>query len=218
MPVGNDVVDLRDPANQPSAIHPRFDERVFSDAELDRLVALEALDRHRLRWTLWAARESAYKHLAQEEPGVPFRPAEMTVHLAGRVPGRSSGRVEGNGLVVEIRADCRTDRVHVVTLGDSGIQPECAVRRIENVGIDDASAAVRRLAVQTVARTLDRAPEDLRIVAPPATAPDRAPRALHRDDVLPVDLSISHDGDWIACAVAPVRARVSLRRGPAEAR
>lgn len=218
MPVGNDVVDLQDPANQPSAIHPRFDERVFSNAELDRLGALDALDGHRLRWTLWAARESVYKHLAQAEPGAPFRPAEMTVRLAGRVPGRPSGRVEWNDHVVRIRADCRTDRVHVVTLGDSGIQPVCTVRRIGNVGIDTASAAGRRLAAETVARTLDRAPGDLRIVTPPTTAPDRAPRALHRGDVLPVDLSISHDGDWIACAVSPVRARVSLRRDPAEAR
>jgi phosphopantetheinyl transferase (holo-ACP synthase) len=55
--VGNDVVDLRDPENQPEAIHPRFDDRVFTWAERARILA--AGSPHRMRWVLWAAKESA---------------------------------------------------------------------------------------------------------------------------------------------------------------
>ena len=223
MPVGNDVVDLQDPANQPSAIHPRFDERVFSDRELRRLGGVDELERHRLRWTLWAARESAYKYLAQREPDTPFRPAEMRVRLTGPLSGRPVGRVEWREHAVEVQADCRPDRVHVVTLA-GGVPPACAVWRIVEASVEDAgvggaatdprsiSAATRVLAGRTVARELGLRGADVRVVTPPAGKVDPAPHALHGGSALPVELSLSHDGAWIACAV------LSRRRGPAAAR
>ena len=223
MPVGNDVVDLQDPANQPSAIHPRFDERIFSPRELRRLDQLDELERHRLRWTLWAARESAYKFLAQREPDTPFRPAEMTVRLAGPLPERPVGRVEWREHAVDVQADCRPHRVHVVTLAD-GVLPACALWRIvrpAGAGAGAAgsapdpqsiSAAMRVLAGRIVARELGLRGADIRVVTPPPGQVDPAPHALHAGSALPVDLSLSHDGEWIACAV------FSRRTGPAAAR
>ncbi len=223
MPVGNDVVDLQDPANQPSAIHPRFDERVFSDEELRRLEALDGLGRHRLRWTLWAARESAYKHILQQEAGIPFRPGEMSVRLDDPAAGQLPGRVEWNEREIEVRADCRADRVHVVTLAADGRAPARDLRRISGDAGGDAegpraktdphavSAAVRLLAAGTVARVLGLAAADVRVVAPSPKDGRVAPRALRAGEPLPVDLSMSHDGDWIASAV------VSSRRGLADA-
>lgn len=227
MPVGNDVVDLQDPANQPSAIHPRFDERIFSRRELLRLGEVDELDGHRLRWTLWAARESVYKYLAQREPDTPFRPAEMTVRLAGPLPGHAVGLVEWRDHAIDVRADCRPDRVHVVTL--AGASPVCALRRIPETSNDAEGAAgpatdpraistaARALAADTVARVLDLPPGDVRVGAAGSARPSgkrafRVPRAFRGEDVLPAELSISHDGGWIACAV------VSLRRGPGAAR
>ncbi|MFW6084532.1 MAG: 4'-phosphopantetheinyl transferase superfamily protein [Gemmatimonadota bacterium] len=221
MPVGNDVVDLRDPDNQPSAIHPRFDERVFRDRELRRLDELDAPAAHRLRWTMWAAKESAYKYIAQRKPGTPFRPGQMTVHPAAAPPGRRAARVEWAGGEVEVRIDSRPDRVHAATVADDGSAPICALRRIAGATSPEAdapfpeadphalSAATRVLAARTVARLLGlRAPE-IRIAAPPAGARPVAPRALRAGETLPVELSLSHDGAWIACAV------VSLGRAPA---
>lgn len=232
MPVGNDVVDLQGPANQASTIHPRFDQRVFGDEELRRLEALGVRARHRLRWTLWAARESAYKWLAQREPGTPFRPTEMTVRLDGPLPGSPSGRVEWKGREIGVQVDCRPDRVHVVTLAEDGTAPVSALRRLASPAEDPASgdtspprpdpsavsAAARVLAAGTVARTLDLRPADVRIATAPRRAIGRSdsegsgPRAFRAGEALAVDLSISHDGDWIACAV------LSLRRDPAAAR
>lgn len=219
MPVGNDVVDLRDPANQPSAIHARFDERVFPDAEILRLDALGAEARHHLRWTLWAARESAYKCLAQREPCTPFRPREMSVGLEGPLPGQPSGRVEWRGRELEIHVDCRAGRVHVVALepGEAvPVAPVSALRRIALPSEPDphtVSAAARVLAATTVARSLGVSASGVRITTLPPTASGRAgPGALLDGQPLPVDLSISHDGGWIACAV------LNLRRGPAVAR
>ena len=70
MLVGNDVVDLHDPQSQPEALHPRFDARVFSLGEREALGASSSP--HSLRWSLWAAKESAYKlakKLDEDRPG-----------------------------------------------------------------------------------------------------------------------------------------------------
>ena len=77
MLVGNDVVDLRDPESRPEAIHNRFDARVFTSDERKALSASAAA--HELRWTLWAAKESAYKVAKKLDPTVRFLPRDFVV-------------------------------------------------------------------------------------------------------------------------------------------
>jgi len=79
--VGNDVVDLRDPENQPGAIHPRFDERVFTPVERARLT--DEATAHRTRWLMWAAKESAFKVARKLDPGVRFLPRRFRVDFEG---------------------------------------------------------------------------------------------------------------------------------------
>ena len=74
------------------------------------------------------------------------------------------------------------------------------------------SAATRVLAGRVVARECGLRSVDIRIVTPPEGKVDPAPHALHAGELLPVELSLSHDGAWIACAV------VSRRTGPDDAR
>ena len=85
--VGNDVVDLRDPESAPETLHPRFDTRVFSEAERAAIAA--SPDAARLRWKLWAAKEAAYKLARKISPTTIFAPARFEVALGdvGRVIG-----------------------------------------------------------------------------------------------------------------------------------
>ena len=80
MPVGNDVVDLRHPLCQPDAIHPRFDSRAFSAREIALLVATQKA--HQMRWSLWAAKESAFKALRKLDSQVRFIPRDFEVRLS----------------------------------------------------------------------------------------------------------------------------------------
>ncbi len=64
--IGNDVVDLADPEATEKGLNPRFDERVFSFIERRQLGASK--ERHLLRWTMWAAKESAYKLAKRSDP------------------------------------------------------------------------------------------------------------------------------------------------------
>ena len=202
MPVGNDVVDLRDPDNQPAAIHQRFDLRAFGETELDLLAATSGVEtRHRLRWTLWAAKESALKYLRQIDPDLPFRPRDFTVSLAAPAGGRVAHREAELDLVLDVTPA----RIHAVAVDSAGDRA-AAARRVAKIGDErpappgEASKEVRRLAAREVGRLLGLPAMAIEVRARARSAP----RARHRGKVLPVDLSLSHDGAWIACAVVSV--------------
>lgn len=199
MPVGNDVVDLRDPDNQPAALHPRFDRRVFGRDERDALAAAPDADtRHRLRWTMWAAKESALKHLRQVEPALPFHPREFVVRLTSS----ETGRVTHRGTELAVTLDATPARVHAVTAGPPGTG-SAGADAVARIGIArsksaaDASAEVRRFAAHEIGRLLDVRPAEIAIDG----SAHSAPRARCKGEPLPVDLSLSHDGDWLAWAV-----------------
>ena len=204
MLVGNDVVDLRDPENQPEAIHTRFDLRVFGGGERARI--LDAKSPHRMRWALWAAKESAYKVARKMDPRVYFSPREFAV----RLPRWEWGPHEA--LVAEVlhaagrfhvRLRGTDEWVHAVASTTGGGVETAGwdlrlVERAEAHGLIrfDPSARVRQLARSALASALSIVPSDIVIAA----AAKRAPRAWWRGRRLAVDLSMSHHGRFVACA------------------
>lgn len=245
MPVGNDVVDLTDPDNLPSAVHPRFDSRVFTEAER-RLLAAEpdaGSDRHRVRWTLWAAKEAALKCLRQVEPSAPFRPRELEVSLAA--PGADAAgavgaaRVRRGGREWRVTVDATAERVHAiavpaepdgVTSGGGRLSgarrvPEAAAAEEASAAGEDRDAGAGRDAAEIsavahadAARATERLlglPGGAVEVRPGDAATGGAPRAFVGDRVLPVEVSLSDDGRWAAFAVQS--RGISPRTGPGAA-
>ncbi|MGB5302419.1 MAG: 4'-phosphopantetheinyl transferase superfamily protein [Gemmatimonadota bacterium] len=204
MLVGNDVVDLRDPENQPEAIHSRFDARVFTWNERARILAADSP--HRMRWALWAAKESAYKVARKLDSRVYFSPRAFTV----RIPG---GETEGpHPYLAEVShplgqfqvcLEATNEWVHAVaSVSGTGVAKANwqlrsmgreAARRLPGV---EASARVRKLARSAIASALSAVPSDIVIAA----AAKRVPRVTWRGQRLPVDLSLSHHGRFVACA------------------
>ncbi len=204
MLIGNDVVDLRDPENQPGAIHPRFDERVFTSAERARLTT-EATT-HRTRWLMWAAKESAFKVARKLDLGVRFLPRRFHVQLEGNrwavvrhVVGRFHVSFSG--------AD---DWVHAIATYSDGHGVEASrrlsaiVERVQRGGsaAAHASARVRAMARSAIGSALSIGPPEIEI----ATVA-KVPVALWRKSPLPVDLSLSHHGRFLACALSSSRLR-----------
>ena len=190
---------MRVPHNQPAALHPRFDRRVLADEERALLAAASDTEtRHRLRWTMWAAKESAFKYLRQTEPGLPFHPREFAVHL----DSSTLGRVTHHGTELGVALDVTPARAHAVTIGapGSGTDGSKAVAHTGTARAQspaDASAEVRRLAAREVGRLLDVRPGLIEIDGSARSAP-----RAHRDgELLPVELSLSHDEAWLAWAV-----------------
>jgi len=192
--VGNDVVYLHDPESQPEALHPRFDARVFSSGEREALGTSGSP--HSLRWSFWAAKESAYKVAKKLNAAVRFMPRDFLVRPVA----------EGWALVLhetgsfEVRLERTDEWVHAVATPTSanGLSTHRSVGAgIEPLGAPgaDASRTVRELARADLSSRMNLPPRLVRIAA------DRGiPVALWRNLRLPVDLSLSHDGRFVAWA------------------
>ena len=204
MLVGNDVVDLRDPENQPAAIHPRFDERVFTRDERARVVA--AASPHWMRWALWAAKESAYKVARKVDPRVVFSPRAFVVCAPGELIGARHaliGDVSHAVGLFQVWLEGTDEWIHAVaSTPGSGVAKagrelrslgRAAARRMPGL---EASTRVRQLARSALASTLAIAPSDIVIAA----AAKQVPRAWWRGRRLAIDFSFSHHGRFVACA------------------
>ena len=222
MLVGNDIVDLHDPWSQPDKIHPRFDSRAFTPAERARIRASRSA--HRLRWSLWAAKESAFKVARKLDGGVRFLPREFAVRMLGDGRAAVSHRVGGFGVWFE-RADAWLHAVAVpMTPGRPGPVREAPVGsaevrgcvseaaplgvgarigRVEQEGRDSAvrndgpSARVREVARTAVGSLMNVAPTEIEILTDQGI-----PALQRRGERLPLDLSLSHHGRFVACAWA----------------
>lgn len=194
--VGNDVVDLRDPESRPDSLHPRFDTRVFTERE--RATIEGSRDAARTRWKLWAAKEAAYKLARKLEPTTVFSPPRFEVTLADDVV------VEHGPLRIVVEFGEHADALHAVaSLGDASrrlqgwrrLAPdECA-----SADPEMPSRAVRALLCEELARELDV----------PVTSLDvrkrgRVPFVWLDGEPAPIDLSLSHHGEWLgfACELA----------------
>jgi phosphopantetheinyl transferase (holo-ACP synthase) len=190
LPVGNDVVDLRDPESQPAAIHPRFDSRVFTADELRLLDAASPAARHALRWTLWAAKESTFKLLRQHDESIPFHPRAFAVELTGD----DSAVVTAEGTIFYVSLDVTEERVHAVCSPQADDRPPSAVDQADDRPVGrEASRRVRASAARAVGERLGVEARDIVIEG-------RIPRVLTNGRRLPVDLSLSHHGRFLAHA------------------
>ena len=200
MLVGNDVVDLDYAESQHEALHPRFDERVFTIEEREALCASASVKS--LRWTLWAAKESAYKVAKKLDPTVRFRWRKFVVceiRPGHAVVSHETGAFD----VLFDRADQWVHAVATLSSNDTGscentsLPAPPAVWGIHSLEAPDAdpSRTVRRWARRALGERTGLPPGEVRIGSRCGI-----PVALWRNGRLPVDLSLSHHGRFVAWA------------------
>lgn len=193
--LGNDVIDLADGETRPEAIHPRFDERVFAATERAELA--KSFSPERLRWKLWAAKESAYKAAKKLDPRTIFSPVRFVVNLIA--PGRATVRAPGRSFSVSFREV--EDAVHAVALEERALEgslvsgllrfaPAKALPREPEA----ASMAARRLVIETLSERFGIPAGEIVITS----SEDGVPRLRLRG--APAELSLSHHGRFVAFA------------------
>ncbi len=208
MLVGNDIVDLHDPESRPEALHNRFDTRVFTSDE--REVLNTSASAHALRWTLWAAKESAYKVAKKLDPAVRFLPRDFVVRRLAE--GRAVVVHETGPFDVRLR---RTDEwvsavatrmaanaasIRAANAAEAHRSVSAGIERLEVHGADP-SQTVRESVCAALALRMNVPPGQVQIAA------DRGiPVALWRNRRLPVDLSLSHHGRFVAWACLLLKA------------
>ncbi len=191
--LGNDIIDLGDPETRPGARHPRFDARVFTREE--RAALAGASDPGRLRWSLWAAKEAAYKCLKKLEPETWFSPVRFAVRLGTE----RAGSVAHGGQRLRLALFSEGDCLHAVAT--DAADPEREVLRVVSAlpaAADPASAssAVRALARNAAAAHLGCSPNELEI-----WREGRVPRLRRRGAEQGLDLSLSHHGRFLAATL-----------------
>jgi len=194
--VGNDLVDLAESECTGDAVHPRFDARVFAASELEALERCE--DRGRMRWMLWAAKESAYKLARRQSPGLVFAPSRFVVHLQPDL----SGQVRLGGQSFPVRVVQAGESIHAVARSsqarDEDVISEVAPLVAIPHGEEDADApsrAVRALAITRLAPRLGVKTSELRI-----ERRERVPWLHLRGSPITTELSLSHHGRFVAFA------------------
>jgi len=191
--VGNDVIDLNDPETAAHAAHPRFDARVFSAVERERMLA--ANDPIRMRWILWAAKESAYKAARRADRNVIFSPSCFEVRLDHSLRGFVDVSRHRFAVHVEVSRGC----IHAVASGVPWDSDELAYG-IGHSGDADPSTRVRSLAIGSLAQRLGLPEVDLSV-----RRIGRLPELCINGEASEHALSLSHHGRFVAwaCAVHP---------------
>lgn len=155
-------------------------------------------------WALWAAKETAYKAARKADVTAVFLPRLFHVVLAVDDKGHAdSGMVHTPYCPVAVRLYTAVDYVHCIGATPLPGMLDRVVRDIERLAPTasnhDSSTAVRLLARRNLAGLLNVPEEKIDIRrwidmwGPPVPYIDGRP--------LPYDLSLSHDGAFVACAM-----------------
>jgi len=189
--VGNDVVDLRDPWARSAAGRTRFVERVCTESE--RAMVARSREPCVTFWTLFAAKEAAYKVVLK------LRPDAILAHRKFEV-GSGLDELHYDGMRIVLDVEVMPSHVHVVAATRAG--PHLAgVAKLPDD--DDSSAAARELLMGTMAVRMCCARDELEIVRERRAGSwdGFGPPALFRGGALvEADVSLSHDGGFVAFA------------------
>lgn len=204
MPIGNDVVDLRDEEAHPGAVHRRFVERVCRPDEAAAIAA--AADPNRLLWAYWAAKEAAFKALHKLCPELRFLPRRFAVGFHGASPAeRLRGEVTVDGLRAEVEVESATNHLHAIAHapfpGEGLRHAEVhTVRRIARATTTSGGlrAAARAELAALVARQVGCAPSAVRVAS--SRRRGEPPLVTVAGHDVALDVSLSHHGTLVACA------------------
>ncbi len=146
-------------------------------------------------WAIFAAKEAGYKVVSKVLPGTPF------IHNRFEV-GTELRELRHRDFRLHLSIDIATDRVHVVACTLSGVH--LAGVGTVPAGVDPGVAA-RDLLKAAVASRLGCAIGDLEIVrdsSPGSWDGLGPPRLVCAGRPVDVDVSLSHDGEFVAFAAA----------------
>jgi len=244
--VGNDVVDLKEPANAGKSRDSRFLKKILTDAEIE--FVRNAENPEAALWSLWACKETAYKVIKKSSPDIAFIPRRWPAVFTRFESECSEGEVviPEKGLVF-IRLFCETQisKTKCIEICKSNnpaisggyntppIEAELGFRAclgvhtrdsnpdyIHCVGADglaalnkliwnvdilpeeetDPSLFSRRRLAQSLAKNYSLNFHQIKIKRKRENAELQPPCVYIRGEKMDVDISLSHDGRFVAYA------------------
>lgn len=202
--VGNDIVDLREPANAGKSRDSRFLKKILTSAEIDFVQNAENPDK--ALWSLWACKETAYKVIKKSCVDAAFLPRLWKVILKNPEAACSDGEVKiTDAETVYIRLFSHSRYVHCVG-ADSPADLDRLVCKVEalpekeNEKRIDPSLFVRKCLALSIADFFRLNLSDIKINRVQDKSELQPPHVYIAGKKSDIDISISHDGHLVAYA------------------
>jgi phosphopantetheinyl transferase (holo-ACP synthase) len=202
--VGNDVVDWKDPANAKKSRDIRFLRKILTDDEIEFVNDAECPDIE--LWALWAGKETAYKVLKKSVGKASFLPRRWTVQ-----PTKSEKKQKDWEVILPgeekifIRPFLTDNYVHCIG-SDDLFALDKVIYGVEQMSAADAeniflpSTFVRECLASVLADYFHLNYRDIEIRREKVEGELHPPCIYYEDKKYPVDISLSHDGRFVAYA------------------
>jgi phosphopantetheinyl transferase (holo-ACP synthase) len=197
--VGNDVVDLREPANAGKSRDSRFLKKILTNAEIE--FVLNAGNPDTALWSCWAGKETAYKVLKKSFPDAAFLPRQWTVTFNKQQVKYSNGEVNipGKGSVY-IRLFSNSNYVHcvgadVLSALDKLIWSVEALPEREKI---NPSLYLHNCLGQSLAKHFSLNSHNIKIKRTRENGELQPPHVYVSGRKTDIDISLSHDGRFVA--------------------
>jgi len=208
--VGNDVVDLREPANTGKSQDSRFLKKILTDVEIDFVKNAENSDE--ALWSFWACKETAYKVIKKTFPGIAFLPRQWQVTFGKTKSKKSDGlvKVPDTGDVY-IRLFSNPDYIHCVGTDKLAV-PDKIICGVENLPDEetDPSLFSRFCLAQSLAERFSLNFHQIKIKRTRTKGELQPPRVYIDGRKTDIDISLSHDGRFVAYAVTFLNKKNSI--------
>ncbi|MGA9112130.1 MAG: 4'-phosphopantetheinyl transferase superfamily protein [Smithella sp.] len=199
--VGNDVVDLSEPANAGKSKNSRFLKKILTDAEIEFINNTERSEA--ALWSFWACKEAAYKVKIKSFPGIPFIPRRWQVVFNKLQSEYSDGEViiPGKGSVY-IRYFSNLQYVHCVGADSSTVLDKLiwSVEALPEEKEINPSLFLRDCLGEKLANNLSLNFHDIKIMRTKINGEFQQPRVYVGGKETDIDISLSHDGRFVAYA------------------
>ena len=180
--LGNDVIDLAEARSLGKESDGRFLARVFTEEE--HACITRAKDPALALWMIWAAKESLFKIESRRDPSAIFAHRSFPVPGLGGIANAIGGSLRFEHGFLRFEWEWDAERLH------------CVVGSVAWEGGAELGECAR-----TVALRLLKVP-GAEIRREPGPVRPLAPVACVRGQVLPVIVSLSHDGRFAAAVIS----------------
>jgi len=202
--IGNDIVDLREPANARKSRDSRFLKKILTDAEIEFVQSAENPDK--ALWSCWACKETAYKIIKKSRMQAAFLPRQWAVIFNKSKSTYVDGAIAiPPAQTLYFRLFSRAGYIHSVGTDckdalEKTICNVVALPRQDNGGKPEASLFLRDCLTQSIARHFHLKSNDIKINRIKENGELQPPYLFVKGKKSDIDISLSHDGRFVAYA------------------
>jgi len=159
-------------------------------------------------WHLWAAKEAAYKAVKKAHPTAHSIPRSYEVHLDTPRSSTAGGHVCSPCGTIAIQSVTTCHHIHCVALSGDEANWESVIYRVAEISGEERSrrgesGALRDLLRHDLSRSLSIPTGDMEIVRRKGPHGLGPPQVYVRGRPSAIDISMSHDGGYMAYAFLP---------------